>query len=79
MMLSVDAIMYKEPVVEFGELAVIPMGTVLESCYTAHNGYYFGFYNDLCGYVHCNAFEAYGDGLVSDDILNNTRTTLQLR
>lgn len=46
MTLSVDAIMYNEPVVEFGELAVIPVGTVLESCYTAHNGYYFGFYND---------------------------------
>jgi len=60
---SEPAIMYKEPDINFGELMMIPEGAVVENCYTAHNGYIWVCYNDVCGYVFGTVFKAYGDGL----------------
>ena len=68
MTVSDDAIMYKEPDTEFGQIALIPAGTVVEDCYRAHNGYYWVCYNDVYGYVYGTDFKAYGDGLFSDGL-----------
>ncbi|MBQ2956332.1 MAG: SH3 domain-containing protein [Clostridia bacterium] len=57
-----------EPAPGFGWLEFIPEGTVLESCYEAHDGYYYAVYGDLYGYIYGDHLEVYFDNLLSEDM-----------
>lgn len=59
--------MLAEPAPGFGWLELIPEGTVLESCYEAHDGYYFAVYGDLYGYVHGDYLKASAEDLPRED------------
>ncbi len=60
-----SAPLYREPAPEFGMLAEVPKGTVLDGCYEAHDGYFYVGYNDIFGYIHGDYLEVY-NGKISD-------------